>query len=134
MRTVLGFLVAPLVAPVLFAVAALLFGGSTLDARFVAGYGIWVGYIVIAGLGIPTYLVLRLLRWRSLAAYAVVAFVLGVLAFEFLWMAPLTPLWVLLKDWYIAAFCGLSGAIAGAAFWIIARPDTRSRESLTAAR
>ena len=119
-RPTVAFLVAPLTVPILYLATALAFGGFV--SFDLAVFGAEVAYAAALLGGLPLHIVLSRLGWVSLHDYMVFGFVLGagsVLVGEH---APIE--FAALMQAGLAALCG---AVAGAVFWLVARPDRRGQ-------
>ena len=123
-RTSLAFLVAPLVVPLICVVIASIEAWSrrvpaepapewlTLVATF-SGLYAYLGVIIF---GAPIYLALRVYKLTELWIALVVGFVVGA--------ALVFPMFGAVPG---LAIGGPLGAIVGAAFWLIDRPDRRTQ-------
>lgn len=140
-RVIAGFIVAPLAAPVvglLFAAALFaIYPGDPIAGvpGFIELTAI-IGYAAAVIIGLPLYLLLRLSRRRNLLAYVGAGLLAGVLTYELTSFGGLHG-FVLEAARFGVAFalnaawgwlqleipCAAAGALGGAAFWAIARPD-----------
>lgn len=115
-RTLLAFLLAPLVPPLLYLAAAALFGGYlSLQLAVLIGE---LAYVAALIGGVPLHITLRNLGWVSLHDYMVFGLLLGALAVLVSERAPL-EFAVLLQ----AGFSAICGMMAALVFWLIGRPD-----------
>lgn len=115
-RPLLAFLLAPLVPALLYLVVTSAFGGfrSADLALYIAHYA----YLTALVGGLPAHATLSRLGWMTLHDYMVSGVLLGVAAALVTERPPL--------DFSLVIEAGLSalaGAMAGAVFWLIARPD-----------
>jgi hypothetical protein len=116
----LAFLLAPLIVPALYLAAAYAFGGFlSVDLAIVIGK---IAYAAAILGGVPLTTVLGRLGWVSLHDYMVFGFLLGAMSVLVSEHAPI-EFAVMIQ----AGLAALSGAIAAAIFWLIARPDRRRR-------
>lgn len=114
-RTIIGFIVAPLIVPLLYLAATSVFGGyrSADLALYIAQYA----YLTALLGGLPMHITLSRLGWTTLHDYAVYGVLLGLVATLITERPPL--------EFSIIIEVGLSavaGAVAGGVFWLIARP------------
>jgi hypothetical protein len=116
LRTVLGFLVGPLMTPVTFAVGgSLAFGGShelswaeyTLGAFLLTGP---YAYIVTLFLGVPGYYFLRSKGWLKAGILSLAGALLGLLTAVIVGYSRFVPLVIL---------CVVSGLVSALCFWLI---------------
>jgi hypothetical protein len=125
MRSVLAFLIAPLVVPAPYAVSAIYY--SLIDRwgapwfLFIAGIMALITYAGVISLGIPAYLLLRSLGLTAFWIAPVTGFIVGAITD---WVAivcflPPAPADQLLRA---MASAGVYGAVVGAILWLIARP------------
>jgi hypothetical protein len=118
-RPILAFLLAPLAAPVTYLAVATAFGGFvSSDLALVIAQSAYV--VALIG-GVPLHVALGRLGWVTLHDYLVFGFLLGGLAALAGEHAPLA-FSALLQ----AGLAALYGTVAGALFWLIARPDRRT--------
>jgi hypothetical protein len=143
-RTVVAFLIAPVVPGLLAGAYGLVLrwqSGSGIDPNGV-GFPVMIaaffGYPVALLLGVPTHLSFQRLGWVSFLAYSLAGGGLGVLLFGFFFVppalacalgAPADSHECLVLGTYASNLdvMVLSSAIAGGAFWFIARPDRTRR-------
>lgn len=119
-RPMAAFLIAPLTAPLLYLATATAFGGFvSADLAVFAGE---IAYAAALIGGLPLHIVLSKLGWVSLHDYMVFGFLLGAGSVLIGEHAPIE--FAALMQAGLAAVCG---AAAGAVFWLVARPDRRSR-------
>jgi hypothetical protein len=133
LRTILGFVAAPLVPGLLFGLVGEFSAGS-VGLLWCLKFSAALGYPVAIILGVPLYLIYRRYRVESLIAYVMTGLGLGVVPFLIavlpgtvaaslgvdknsaaVWPAMGSILWYL----PISMACG---AAAAAAFWLIAHP------------
>ncbi len=142
LRTVLGFLIAPispgLLAVILaapFRVGATGFGLRELsEAAWIIGLSAVLGYPVAVVFGAPLYVFFRSRGWNGLPAYIAAGALLGLVIYA---------IYVLLAEYSSNGLGGLAtkfsntvqvqvplvmicGAVAALVFWLIARPDRSS--------
>lgn len=118
----LAFLLAPLVVPLLYLTTAYAFGGFlSFDLAIVVGE---IAYAAAILGGVPLAIVLSRLGWVSLHDYMVFGFLLGAMSVLVSEHAPI-EFAVMIQ----AGLAALSGTIAAAIFWLIARPDRRRRRA-----
>jgi hypothetical protein len=116
LRTILGFLLAPLMVPLLYLAAAAAFGGFlSFDLAVLAGE---IAYLAALLGGLPLHVALMKLGWASLHDYMVFGFLLGAASVLVSEHAPV-EFTALMQ----AGLAALAGMIAGGVFWLIARPD-----------
>lgn len=132
LRTILGFLVAPVSPGLLIVILAAVFGFGKSDE------GIWIiklsgmlGYPIAIVLGVPLYIFFRSRSWNGLLIYITAGALLGVIIY--LIYIPLggyssNGLSGLFERFSHTAqvFIPLGmicGAVAALSFWLIARPD-----------
>lgn len=148
-RIAIGLLIAPLWAPALMAVYAALLA-SPPDLLKDLDRGSWIGLAVILGtllgyaavlaIGLPAHLVLQRRNRRSVWAYLItwfagavaawsIVFILSFaryeLGFSFSYLAE-----TIVHRPYVPLAIGLLGALMGASFWAVARPDREPLRSL----
>lgn len=115
-RTIGGFLIAPLAAPLTYLALAYAFGGFvSADLAIIIAQS---AYIVALVGGVPLHVVLLRVGWVSMRDYLLYGLLLGggsALAMEH---APLP-----FTSMVHAGLAALYGAVAGGVFWLIARPD-----------
>jgi hypothetical protein len=117
-RLSLGFLLAPLLPPLLYLAAASAFGGFlSFDLAVLAGE---ISYSAALLGGLPLHIMLGRLGWLSLHDYMVFGFLLGAATVLVSEHAPIE--FTALMQAGLAALCG---TIAAGVFWLIARPDRR---------
>jgi hypothetical protein len=127
MRFLLGFLVAPLVPGLIFAINDQ-FSSSPVGPIWYLSLTALVGYPIATILGIPMYYLLFRNKAAKFSFCILFGFILGTVAYLALFIPGLisagpdaanafkSGLGFLL----VSGFCG---AIAGASFWLIARPE-----------
>jgi hypothetical protein len=137
MRTVLGFVLAPVAGAIAFALLVLAaysdqHGAASILSAFHAGVEIAFAGAVVAG--VPTHFILRPLRWGAWYGYAAAGLLLGCFAVAFR---------ISLSAWDYGTSSGvhnvlsaitfdflpygplgaITGVTTGLVFWIVARPD-----------
>ncbi len=132
LRTILGFLVAPVSPGLLIVILAAVFGFGK------SGEGIWIiklsgmlGYPIAIVLGVPLYIFFRTRSWNGLLIYIMAGALLGVMIY--LIYIPLggyssNGLSGLFERFSNTALVSIPlgmicGAVAALSFWLIARPD-----------
>ncbi len=121
-RHVLAFLLAPLTAPLLYLAAVFAFGGFvSFDLVLFAGETAYAAALIG---GLPLHIVLGKLGWVSLHDYMVFGFVLGAISVLIGEHAPVE--FTVLIQAGLAAVCG---TVASGVFWLVARPNRRSRKA-----
>jgi hypothetical protein len=116
LRTILGFLLAPLIPPLLYLAAAAAFGGFvSFDLAVLTGEFAYTAALLG---GLPLHVMLTRLAWVSLHDYMVFGFLLGAASVLVSEHAPV-EFTALMQ----AGLAALAGAIAGGVFWLIARPN-----------
>jgi hypothetical protein len=120
-RSISGFILAPLVVPLLYLAATSVFGGyrSADLALYIAQYA----YLAALLGGLPVHVTLSRLGWVTLHDYIVYGVLLGLVA-TLVTERPPIEFSIIIE----AGMSAVAGAIAGGVFWLIARPD-RSRGS-----
>jgi hypothetical protein len=114
MRTVLGFVLAPLTPALLLGGFPLFLGARFGEFVWSLGFAMAIGYPVALVAGLPLFFFLRWRRWVSLWHYVVVGMFVG--AGLYLWLGQAAhAAWL-----FISMLCT---TIAAASFWVIARPD-----------
>lgn len=131
-RTVAGFIVAPMMPALVLAGVVLASGGDSQTLGYAAFAG-YISYPFALLVGLPSFLFMRRRGWDGVRAYALAGLVLG-LAFLALfaglsgldgddadpaWMNVLASLAVMLP------FVVACGVVSTVVFWLIARPDLR---------
>jgi hypothetical protein len=129
-RLLLGFLVAPLVP----AVVQTTVGESQYHPGAVFVVAVVILYFLQLVAGIPGYLLFHRTGRRSLQAYALFGFCVGLcvgaaLAFS-AWLHSRPDVGVL-RGLLFSVYFGLLGAATTASFWFVARPDRAARSATT---
>jgi hypothetical protein len=143
-RTVLGFVIAPIAPGMLVVVLTMLRAGSdALSARgfsgsaWIIGLSAVLGYPIAIVLGLPLHVFFRWRGWNALPIYLLSGAFLGLVVYSVYFAS------VLLNDDSASGLRALaqqlshtapqlipagmlSGAVAAASFWLIARPDRTS--------
>lgn len=121
---ILGFLLAPLIVPLLYLTSAAVFGGFlSFDLAVFAGE---IAYAAALLGGVPLHIVLSKLGWVSLHDYMVFGFLLGAASVLISERAPIE--FAAMMQAGLAASCG---ALAAGVFWLLARPDRLRAGSLS---
>lgn len=139
LRTVLGFLIAPITPGLLavilaapFRVGATGFGPRELsEASWIIGLSAMLGYPIAVVFGAPLYVFFRSRGWNGLLVYLVAGALLGLviyLIYVLLAEYSSNGLWGLTTKFSNTAMVQIplviiSGAVAALFFWLIARPD-----------
>jgi hypothetical protein len=131
MRSVLAFLIAPLVVPAPYVISAIYYslvdpwpGPSFL--MFLAGITALITYGGVISLGIPAYLLLRSLGLTAFWIAPVTGFIVGAITdwVAIVYFLPSALANRLLRE---MAFAGVYGAVVGVILWLIARPDRQTQ-------
>ncbi|MBX7200395.1 MAG: hypothetical protein K1X51_13600 [Rhodospirillaceae bacterium] len=125
-RVLVAFAVTPFLMPSILWAALTIITASSRELSFSALFwSLALGSLITVPativLGIPMYMALRKLQWRSLTAFAFGGGVIGVVAAY------------LLREWspqiaggnpeFVGFFvCALCGALSSAGFWLMAKP------------
>lgn len=129
MRFVLGFLVAPLVPGLLFAIHDL-FNSSPIGMGWYLKLAALIGYPLAIILGIPLYHIIFRNRIPKLSLCMLFGFILGVVAYLAVFILGLIKGDADVGYAFTSALgflpvSGVCGGIAGFSFWLIARPDLK---------
>ncbi|MBN9218907.1 MAG: hypothetical protein J0I79_13215 [Mesorhizobium sp.] len=144
-HTAAALLIAPLWAPVFAAIYAAFFWAppsfmGTVDRTSWIGLaacaGALFGYGAIVAIGLPAHKALQRLNLRSAAAYLVLWFATGIVAWLIIFVVSFARQGltfsvsylaetIIHRTWVPISF-GILWALVGATFWAIARPDRRS--------
>jgi len=131
-RTIFGFVVAPLVPGMLVALLAVIDGRWPM-ARWYIEFGALAGYPAMIVVGIPLHIFLVRRGSTGLSLYAASGALMGLLVYLMAFIPALVtgqfePILYAMKSTLaflpISAICG---AIAGTAFWLLAVMGTKSR-------
>lgn len=113
-RIILGYLIAPILAPATYLVAAWATGGFlSLDLALQYGEFAYAASLV----AVPAFVLLAHIGWDSLHDFIVFGFLMGFIGGTLPAEKPLT-----LSLMPLLGFYGICGAVAAAGFWAIARP------------
>ena len=116
-RTLLGFAIAPWLPGTLLALPALANGNPGVFFTIVLVSGFY-GYLTLAIVGVPAFILANALRWKGIVAYAAIGtFLPGAVVMLLLYRLPQggpVPL---------PTIPFLFGTLPAVAFWLIARPD-----------
>ncbi len=127
-RSIVAFLVTPLVVPLLFAASYL--GPDAPSSSLDVLAGLFITLVAYSGtllVGLPTYLFLRNKKWTAFWIAPIAGFIVATVT----WYVLLTfvPLFFLPRLTQLATLLnalwpmGPIGALVGALLWLIARPD-----------
>jgi cation transporter-like permease len=130
LRTVAGFVVAPMMPALILAAVVLVTGGDSQTLGY-AAFASYVSYPFALLVGLPAFLVMRRRRWDGWRAYAAAGFVLGLVFVGLftalvgvdgekansVWVSLLANLAFLLP--FVLA-CALASSMV---FWLVVRPD-----------
>ena len=121
-RAALGFVLAPIVPGLFFALPHLWAGDQLTRTRL--GFSAAVGYPILLILGVPLYFLFGRRGWTGLPLYAAVGAVFGLVAyFVAAGSGLLTHTFGMLALLSYLPIGVLSGVLALTVFWLIARPD-----------
>ncbi|MGH6880064.1 hypothetical protein [Hypericibacter sp.] len=120
-RTLLGFAIAPLLPGTLWALPALAAGDPAFFFMIVLVSGFY-GYLILAIVGVPAFILANALRWKGMLAYAAIGtFLPGAVVMLLLYrMTQGGPV-------PLPAIPFLFGTLPAVAFWLTARPDLPDR-------
>jgi hypothetical protein len=126
LRSIIAFVVAPLVPGLLAALPDLLRGDPM--ARWYIEFAAKAGYPIIVTLGVPIYFLLK--RWgrTGLPNYLVTGVIWGAAAYlsaflPGLFLSDAGVSQAMAVTWMYLPISTISGVIAAVAFWLIVRPD-----------
>lgn len=137
MRTVPGFILAPLIAAVIehYAAVSIFVGPWTSDYMASAAIMVLYAYVAAILFGVPAYLLLRRLRWGGFLSYVLVGAFIGALMEMASWVAMAygqngmslwASLWLPFENAqylpHTYALVIACGALGGSAFWLITSP------------
>ena len=121
-RLIVGFLFAPMLPALLLCGIEMYFDAS--KSQFAAAFFAVVAYLAMLIFGIPGYFLMRKYGLNSLAAYLIFGLVIGAMAYavvlSFLLCTVAFPGLVFMNSIGMALVGMVFGAIACAAFWLIA--------------
>jgi hypothetical protein len=118
LRILLGYLIAPLLAPATYLAVAWVTGGFlSFDLALLYGEFAYAASLIAA----PTLVLLAHIGWDSLHDFIVFGFLMGFIGGS---IPADKPLGLSLMP--LLAFYGLCGAVIAAGFWAIARPKRES--------
>jgi hypothetical protein len=118
-RILLGYLIAPLLAPATYLAFAWATGGFlSFDLALQYGEFAYAASLI----AVPAFLLLAHIGWDSLHDFIVFGFLMGFIGGS---IPAEKPLGLSLMP--LLAFYGLCGAAASAGFWAIARPKKEAR-------
>lgn len=139
LRTILGFLVAPVSPGLLAVILAAPFRAGTsgfgprelAEAAWIIGLSAVLGYPIAIVLGVPLYVFFQSRGWRGLLVYIIAGALLGLviyLIYVLLAEYSSNGLWELAAKFSNTAqvqipLVMICGAMAALFFWLIARPD-----------
>lgn len=113
-RLISGFLISPLVLPLLVYITYLfVFGVQNYNSEATLTSTktiIWMNYLLVLGVGIPAYYILQFKRWESLRNYALGGLALGLILILFI------------SHSFVYLFCivfSFAGVLEGVLFWYI---------------
>ena len=126
-RTVLGFLISPLITGLIVGLEIYSVSSRLKDLGFAVGMSAFLGYPISWLIGIPVYFVLAAVRWTGFFTYVAVGTVMPIVmivvfrdpVFDGIGDMLQSPLQHLRELQTPFVF----GSIPTAAFWLIARPD-----------
>jgi hypothetical protein len=122
LRPALGFLLAPLLPPLLYLGGAGAFGWFlSIDLAMIVGEAAYLAALLG---GVPLHVVLSKLGWVSLHDYMALGAPLGAVCVLIGERAPVEL--IVLFQALLAAF---AGALSGGLFWLIVRPDRQAADS-----
>lgn len=135
LRTLAGFIVAPISPALLLAIGSVFFGKFG-EGLWGIGFAALVGYPVAIVLGVPIYFFLRWRGWVGFWVYVAAGVLLGALIY-LAYIPPVTHLDGVLRidagklktaPWWLllGMICGI---VATVCFWLIARPDRSGLET-----
>lgn len=128
LRTVAGFLIAPLVPSLIAAVGALFTDGPSAAALFFV-VGVLFGYPVALMVGVPLHLIFAIRNWTGLSAYVIAGLLLGLLSYGSSFLAAIVFGGETIAELRytfspgLALIAAIAGLLAAVSFWLIARPD-----------
>ncbi|MFM9863976.1 MAG: hypothetical protein ACKVRO_10245 [Micropepsaceae bacterium] len=131
-RVLAGFAMAPLVPSLALFLVSMATGSPARESFLFALFSSALGYLVTIVIGVPLFLLLRSSQLNSFTTYAVSGIAIGLAVLTLL--LPPSAQWVYETEHskslpyvaFLLLFAGY-GFLAAAAFWLIARPDRRSR-------
>ena len=127
-RSIVAFLVTPLVVPLLFAASYL--GQDVPSSSLDVLVGLFITLVAYSGtllVGLPTYLFLRNKKWTAFWIAPIAGVIVAILTWYIL--VTFVPLFFLPRSTQLATFLnalwpmGPIGAVVGSLLWLIARPD-----------
>jgi hypothetical protein len=132
--SLLGFIVAPVVPGILVAMYAAGLGSPGLGKAYIWLSG-FLGYPTALIFGVPLHVMLRRARWASITVYSLAGAGLGIVPFAFFFVPPAWDCaWGAGADSHaclvlpnlarLLPYSIVAGGVAGAAFWLVARPDS----------
>jgi len=131
-RFLAGCLVAPLTPGILFFCISLL--GNPSEGVWALKLSALAGYPALIVLGLPAYLLLRLLKRTDLLSYVFIGLLIGGII-SFILVSPLgahvggtVPI-VSFPPVPFLTLAAFFGALSSGAFWLIARPDRQKGSS-----
>jgi hypothetical protein len=119
-RTIVAFLVAPMLPALLPAWSASQNGSYHPLAVFVVVCGAFYALQILVG--VPAWLLLRRLKLQQIWFYAVIGFVSVALPFV-VYAESRSPSHDVGQALYLAIYLGLLGGLSAAIFWLIVRPN-----------
>ena len=126
-RTIIAWLVSPLVPGVLVALPDIFKGDLTIAGWYIE-FSAMAGYPVALVLGVPLYFLSRRRGWTRLTNYLFVGVILGMAAYFGAFLPSLANTvqgagYAIASALIFLPMSALCGVVATLTFWLIARPD-----------
>jgi hypothetical protein len=129
MRLIIAFLVAP-VSFGLLAILLSVMTSSASEGLWVFQFSALVGYPVAAGLGVPTFLLFKKLKWEGLLPYGVASVFFSFALVGYFIIRPMVSSGGLISTELLSSprllqigFLMFATTFSVLVFWLIARPD-----------